>query len=274
MAEEIRIAQPKEYYKAFLEKEVRPDNRELGEFRPTVLNIGCISTAEGSSLVKLGNTTVICGVKAEVAEPRADKPKDGYIVPNVELSPLSSPKFRPGPPPEQAQVLSQNMADFIANTQCVKSESLCISPGKLVWVLHIDLVCLDYDGNVMDACTLALMAALKNTSLPEMSVDEESGEVKCDPSSHSMLPVACLPISTTFIIFDNSVLLVDPTREEELLATGAVTVVTEGQDLCSILKPGGSPLSDEQMQLCVERAFTRGREATALITDTLCSVDR
>ncbi|XP_005090783.1 exosome complex component RRP43 [Aplysia californica] len=274
MAEEIRLAQPKEYYRAFLEKEVRPDDRELGEFRPTVLNIGCVSTAEGSSLVKLGNTTVMCGIKAEVAEPRYGRPTEGYIVPNVELSPLSSPNFRPGPPPEQAQVLSQNMVDFLDTSQCIKLDSLCISSGKLVWVLYIDLVCLDYDGNVMDACTLALMAALKNTSLPVVTVDEDTGDVKTHLSTHSSLSVDSCPVSTTFIVFDNTVLLVDPTREEELLATGAVTVVTEGDNLCSVYKPGGSPLTDEQVEMCVERAFVRGKEATALITDTLCSIDR
>merc|ERR1711874_570133 len=100
----------------------------------------------------------------------------------------------------------------------------------------------------MDACTLALMAALKNTSLPLVTVDEETGDVKTHPSTHNMLTVASCPISTTFIVFDNTVLLVDATREEESLATGAVTVVTEGDNLCSIYKPGGSPLSDEQIE--------------------------
>lgn len=274
MAEEIRLSQPREYYKAFLEKEIRPDDRELGEFRPTVLNVGCVSTAEGSSLVKLGNTTIICGIKAEITEPRADRPTEGYIVPNVELSPLCSPHFRPGPPTEQAQVLSQNLLDFIENTQCVKMDSLCIQSGKLVWVLYIDLICLDYDGNVMDASTLALVSALKNTSLPLVTVDEETGDVKTTMSSHTSLPVTSCPVSTTFIVFDNTVLLVDPTREEELLATGAITIVTEGEELCSIYKPGGTPLTDEQVDMCVERAFTRAREATALIADTLCSLDR
>ncbi|KAI2569162.1 exosome component 8, partial [Homo sapiens] len=31
-----------------------------------------------------------------------------------------------------------------------------------VWVLYCDLICLDYDGNILDACTFALLAALKN----------------------------------------------------------------------------------------------------------------
>jgi len=41
--------------------------------------LGSISTADGSSLVRLGDTTVVCGVKAEIAEPDLDAPDDGFL---------------------------------------------------------------------------------------------------------------------------------------------------------------------------------------------------
>ncbi|KAK7503915.1 hypothetical protein BaRGS_00005038 [Batillaria attramentaria] len=239
MADEFRTAQPKEYYRKFLEKDVRPDNRELGEFRPTVLNIGSISTAEGSALIKLGNTTVICGVKGELAEPKTETPKEGYIVPNVELSALCSPQFRPGPPSEQAQVLSQFVADVIKNL-----------------------------GNWCGC------SALKNTALPTVTVDEETKKVETDFKQQNMLHLSCCPISSTCAVFDDTVLLVDPTSEEQTLATGIVTVVTDGKNICCLDKPGGSPLTDSQMRTCIERAFQRHREACKLMEDTLCSIDR
>lgn len=34
---------------------------------------------------------------------------------------------------------------------------------QLCWVLYCDLMCLDYDGNLLDACVIALLAALKNS---------------------------------------------------------------------------------------------------------------
>ena len=37
-----------------------------------------------------------------------------HLVPNVDLPPLCSSRFRPGPPGEQAQVLSQFLADVIS----------------------------------------------------------------------------------------------------------------------------------------------------------------
>ena len=41
-----------------------------------------------------------------------------FVVPNVELPPLCSPNFKPGPPSEQAQVASQFMDDVLQT--CVK----------------------------------------------------------------------------------------------------------------------------------------------------------
>jgi len=42
-------------------------------------SIGSISTADGSALVRMGNTTVVCGIKAEIAEPELDKEDEGFL---------------------------------------------------------------------------------------------------------------------------------------------------------------------------------------------------
>jgi len=60
-------------------------------------------------VVRIGNTSVVCGIKAEVAEPNVNTPREGYLVPNVELPPMCSPNFKPGPPSELAQVLSETV---------------------------------------------------------------------------------------------------------------------------------------------------------------------
>ena len=48
----------------------------------------------------------VCGIKLEIAKPRAGNPKQGFIVPNLTLAPICHPQFRPGPPSEEAQVRS------------------------------------------------------------------------------------------------------------------------------------------------------------------------
>ena len=43
--------------------------------------------------------------------------------------------------------------------------SLAIQPGRAARVLFVDVVCMAYSGNIIDAALLAIMAALKNSQL-------------------------------------------------------------------------------------------------------------
>ncbi|KAL4608565.1 exosome complex component RRP43 [Arapaima gigas] len=275
MAAGFKTAEPLEYHRSFLKENCRPDGRELGEFRATTLNIGSISTADGSALVKIGNTTVICGVKAELAAPPTDAPNKGYVVPNVDLPPLCSSKFRPGPPGEQAQVASQFVADLIDSSNIIQREDLCIEKGKLSWVLYCDIMCLDYDGNLLDACVIALLAALKNgkSRLPDVTINKETRLAEVDTQRLHRLNVTNHPVASSFAVFDNTIVIVDPTAEEESLAMATVTVaLDEGDRICALHKPGGSALSGEKLQDCISRAVTRHREVSNLIEKVLNSV--
>ncbi|KAL9973051.1 hypothetical protein ACROYT_G019459 [Oculina patagonica] len=275
MAADFKTAQPLEYYRQFLKEDVRPDGRALLEFRKTILNVGSISTAEGSALVKLGNTTVVCGVKAEFAVPSQEKPKCGFIVPNVDLPPLCSSHFRPGPPSEQAQVLSQFVADVISNCEPINLEELCIVEGKLSWVLYVDIMCLSYDGNITDASLIAAVAALQNTHLHSVKIDEETQTPVPSEKREVPLNLRVNPVAATFGVFDDTVLFADPTDEEENLVTGAVTlVITDDDKIAAVHKPGGSPLSDDKLQECFRKAITRGKEVRDLIHTACVDIDR
>lgn len=59
-----RSLHPLKYYRDYLAHNIRPDGRDLDKFRPVVVNVGTISTANGSAVVKVGKTTVVCGIKA------------------------------------------------------------------------------------------------------------------------------------------------------------------------------------------------------------------
>jgi exosome complex component RRP43 len=82
---------------------------------PRYLRTGSVSTANGSSLVRLGDTTIVCGIKAETAEPDWDRPDEGFVVPNLDLPAISSPQFKPGPPTDEAQVFSQQLYELITS---------------------------------------------------------------------------------------------------------------------------------------------------------------
>lgn len=97
-----------------------------------------------------------------MCQPKAEAADEGFFIPNVELPPLCSARFKPGPPTEQAQILTQLVADLVKNSNCLDLKTLCIFPDKLAWCLYADLICLDFDGGLFDASIIALIAALKS----------------------------------------------------------------------------------------------------------------
>ena len=105
------------------------------------------------------------------------EPDLGFVIPNIELSKLCSPKYRAVGVPVDAQILNQTIFNILLNSDCIDLTDLCISKGKLAWVLYCDLVCLDDDGSVLDVAIVALMAALKTLKLPKVEYDVDTKQI-------------------------------------------------------------------------------------------------
>ncbi len=78
-AQTFQRIHPSEFHRKFLIEGVRPDGRTLDTFRKTRVQNGVLENTNGSSLVRIGNTSIMCGIKAEVALPSVNSPKNGYI---------------------------------------------------------------------------------------------------------------------------------------------------------------------------------------------------
>jgi exosome complex component RRP43 len=172
-----------------------PDERKLNDTRPYKVTFNCINTCTGSSMIKLGDTAVVCGISARLCRPSEEKPGSGYLICNVELPSLCSTKNMKGLSSQKAAsfsqssvgsvsieqsqaMLSQLMQDILTESECVKEADLCIREGKLVWALYIDLICLNNDGNVQDACCLAMISALKTVQLYQIDFNEDEDKFK------------------------------------------------------------------------------------------------
>lgn len=272
MAAQYKSIHPVKYYRDFLAQDVRPDGRTPDQTRTVTVNGNSISTADGSATVRIGNTTVICGVKAELGKPKADEPDSGFMVPNVELPPLCSPRFRPGPPSEEAQVMTCFVAK--ATTGMIDLKQLCVSLDNLAWVLHIDMICLDYDGCVEDACVIALSTALRTVTLPKVNYDEDTKTPSVHLDERTNLEVKTFPVSTSFAVFDEKIILSDPTAEEESVSSARLSVVTDGQSIFSVHKPGGSTLTEEQLQTCLSIAKERANLVNEMVNVAVGSLKR
>ncbi|KAG2013003.1 hypothetical protein CC2G_009946 [Coprinopsis cinerea AmutBmut pab1-1] len=250
---------PRSYLEHFLAEGSRPDGRTFTKWRDVSADLGSISTADGSALVRLGNTTVVCGVKAEIAEPELDAGSKGFLVPNLDLPALCSPKFKPGPPTDESQVLSDRLNEALVTSNTLPLESLCIQPNKSVWTIYLDAICINYDGNAFDAALMAMVLALKNARIPKARYDETTGQTLCSRKERVPLDIKRLPFAMSFGIFDATHILADPTSFEEPLLNDTLTVIMDDQaEFISVSHLGvGSTKHDDALSYCMEQAKER-----------------
>ncbi|WPG97776.1 Hypothetical protein R9X50_00055700 [Acrodontium crateriforme] len=218
-------------------KPLRPNGRTPEEFRQPIVNTGSLSHSNGSTVVRVGDTAVVCGVRAEVllASDIPNPPRDGMqdeelieelglLVPNLELSTGCSPANLPGNPPGTvAQSLSYRLLTLLHDSHIINPADLRIQyteppteddetgyapriVTKAYWTLYLDILCIAHDGNLFDAAWAAVMAALRNTVLPKAWWDPDREMIICSPlvSEATTLQLHSLPIASTFACFSTS----------------------------------------------------------------------
>ncbi|CAA20427.1 Exosome complex component rrp43 [Schizosaccharomyces pombe] len=248
---------PEQYLSHLLNQDVRSDGRSVSEFREIVINDNCISTANGSAIIRAGENVFVCGIKAEIAEPFENSPNEGWIVPNLELSPLCSSKFKPGPPSDLAQVVSQELHQTLQQSNLINLQSLCIFEKKAAWVLYADIICLNYDGSAFDYAWAALFAALKTVKLPTAVWDEDLERVICASTLTRPVQLSTEVRSFSWSVFDDK-LLADPTDEEEDLSTEFLTIMlNSSKNIVKIIKLGGTHIQPLLLKKCIEVARSK-----------------
>jgi len=246
----------KDHILDFLEKGIRFDGRKLDEYRPITVERGFSENAEGSAKVSIGDTEVLAGVKMSVMEPYPDTPDEGTMMINIELLPLSSPDFEPGPPGIQSIEIARVVDRGIRESKAIDTKKLCLKKGEKVWSIIIDVCPINDDGNLFDASALAVVAALQDAKFPSYNGTVIDYKKKTKES----LPLKKLPISCTVIKIDNH-FIVDPTPEEEKKVDSRLTVeVEEDGTLCALQKGGDKPLTAEDIDKMVGIGIEKSKE--------------
>lgn len=281
---------PQAYLGRFLSSAIREDGRSLLAFRETTVALGSITTADGSAFVRMGNTSCIAAVKAEIAVPQLSRPQDGYLIPNVELAAVCSSKFKPGAPGNEAQVLTDRVLTFLNNADLfVTNDTLCIHSGKAVWCLYLDVSFICFDGNAFDAAILAAVGALLITTLPKAMYDEDTDQVTCSSKDSRMpLKLANLPLSASFTIFENAYLLSDASAFEAALSQSHCSIgfqaplqashssnaaqmsyLHQSASFRTVVPESGKVTTDQtNLAACMTAAQTRCNQLRQLLLDT------
>ena len=286
----------------------RTNGRAPQTARPFDVNLSSLTHAHGSALVKTGGTTAICGVRGETllasdipnfrASNRDTELADyDLLVPNIELATGSAPQFLPGvPPTDLAQTLSTRVYSLLHRSGLVKADGLRVwhdgfktgdedrmedeEESKIgdtepvvmaYWVLYIDIFFVSYDGNPFDVAWAAIVAALKDTRLPEARWDPDREMVLCSSKNWTELGLEGLPAACTAGVFTEKDaerpsqgrywLILDPDGQEEELCEEIITTVVDcsGGDtrILSISKHGGTVASPEHLKAFIKIAEKR-----------------
>ena len=237
---------------SLLEKGLRADERDLYTPRRVVIETGVVEKAEGSALVKLGNTQVMVGIKIDVGSPFRDTPDEGVITVNAEFVPLASPLFEPGPPDENAIELARVIDRSLREVNAVDRKKLVIREGDKVWIVFIDIYVLNHDGNLFDASMLATMAALLDAKLPDFE-EYETGEIevirdrKTDP-----LPINRVVLTTTLAKIGDY-FIVDPNLDEETVADTRIVIAYDDMGrIVGAQKTGMGALTREELLKAID----------------------
>jgi exosome complex component RRP42 len=260
VVETIRRAQMVE----LLAKGKRMDGRGLDEHRSIKIQTGIIQKANGSAQVSLGNTEVIAGVKVATGIPFPDTPDKGLLVVNAEILPLASAYAEPGPPSEEAIELARVVDRGIRESEMVDLAKLCLIEGKTVYTVFVDVNIMNVDGNLFDATSYAVVAALRTAKMKKFVVEDDKAKATEEVIP---VPVERTPVSVTMARIGD-VLVVDPMSEEEAAMDMRITITTDDEgNICATQKGEASTISPEKVLEAADLSIRVGKEIRTLIVE-------
>ncbi|NAZ13818.1 MAG: exosome complex protein Rrp42 [Desulfurococcales archaeon] len=227
----------------FLSRGTRVDERSFDSPREINIKTDLIPNANGSSYVELGKTKVLAGIKVEPGTPFPDTPQEGNLIVSVEFLPHASPVFEPGPPDERAVELARIIDRSLRDVRAIDLSKMVITPGRKVWNIFIDIYVVDYDGNMIDASSIATMLALLTAKIPKVSTTE-TGEIIISEEKSENIPVKKKVVTATIAkITDentgNKYYIADPSLEEEMIADTLVTIAFSEDGLITGMQKSG-----------------------------------
>ncbi|XP_058837034.1 exosome complex component RRP42 [Topomyia yanbarensis] len=234
MANVLLSEAEKTYILHGIQKDYRNDGRANRDYRPMELETDIVVHAMGSARLRLANTDILVAVKADIDAPSFDRPKEGKIEFFVDCSANATPDFEGRGGEALATEIANTLSKAYLSQQVFDLGPLCILAKHQCWKLYVDILILECGGNLFDAVSLAVKAALFNTKLPKVSSAELDGGsmdiiLSDDPYDCERLDIGPAPLLVTVCkIGDHCV--VDPSAEEEECSAISVVIGVSYRD--------------------------------------------
>ncbi|KAH8583097.1 exoribonuclease PH [Cryptosporidium sp. chipmunk genotype I] len=144
---------------------IRNDGRDLTDFRPIVIALDVISTANGSSRIRNDELDIIVAVKL------SQRFLSFIIITIILFSSNIMDKISNVAPSFTEEDYSLYVTSIIRD-MCFKNfdlSKLTISENKLYWNIYIDATILSFGGNMVDWVMIAIHTALRTTRLLKLT---------------------------------------------------------------------------------------------------------
>lgn len=242
---EKKIIKPVQYHTDLIRTGLRADRRKLDDARDIKVNVNAIRTASASSVVKIGHTSVVCGCTPKIVSIDGSYGLSELLKIKVELPPICMnptgfKTFHTEP------MVTRVLENILSDSDCIKLDELMIGLGRQYWSIDIEVICLNYDGCLIDAALIAILSSLRTLRLnSNENPDVPDGRIN----------LYSIPLSMTFAVIDESNIC-DPTFEEEFAAqsTFSITIDAKTNRLCHINKTGGKSITPLTLSECIDRA--------------------
>jgi exosome complex component RRP42 len=244
----------------------RLDDRGLDETRPIEIEINVIKKASGSAWVKLGKTEVVAGVKVETGEPFEGLENSGALIITAEVLPIASPHIEPGPPDEETIELARVVDRGVRESEMLDLSKLVLVPGKIVYTIFVDCSIINVDGNLFDATSYAVLAALSSCKLPVFEIKDDQ---VVDTGKTQEPPITTTPVSVTTVKIGDYLLL-DPNIEEEACMDARLTITTNSKGSIVAMQKGlKGYFTVDEVKGIAGKARTKGEDIRAKLQELI-----
>ncbi|KAK0405698.1 hypothetical protein QR680_018146 [Steinernema hermaphroditum] len=249
---------------------IRVDGRGPGDYRPIQIDVGVMPNCFGSARVCIGETEVIAGVKAELQTVDDTSVVDNSIQFEIDISANASIHFEGKRGEDFGSELALVLHTAYNNENVLPDLKKLIITKNHYWIVYVDMVILRYEGNVMDAVSLAAKAALYNTEIVDlMKIPGDQGKVYVElPELYTTFTfdVSRVPI-VVGVCKVGTANVMDPTASEEECVRAVLYIGLVPPEADENV-PYGMPsteLPDEECNICLLRQSGGGSVETESI---------
>lgn len=123
-----------EHYRTYLDEHARfrPDGRQFQQLRPVQILDNFLQHSYGSSMIRFGNTSVVCSIRGQLARPSLKALRAGFIQ-TVVLLPRTQAWSTYGRRQQiinENLILSQHLLDIILKSKLINLDDLCVEEGE------------------------------------------------------------------------------------------------------------------------------------------------